>query len=80
MTNCILSPPALNDLYALLERALIEEHLLSRGYDLEDLAALPEDEAKALWAEASRFASVKLAEVEARAHLVAAVEEHRHHL
>lgn len=50
-----------------LERKLINEYLQSKGYHLDNLHTLPEDEAKELMIEACRYASLKLAEVESRA-------------
>lgn len=50
-----------------LERNLIREYLQSRGYSIEDLHKLPEEEAKSLRREACRYAALKLAEVESRA-------------
>jgi len=49
-----------------LERSYIEEYLHDRGYCWRDLEHLPLEEAKALMRTASRYASLKLAEVEAR--------------
>jgi hypothetical protein len=51
-----------------LEKQLIEEYLDSRGHHLADLRTLPKEEAKRLMEEACRYASLKLAEVESRAH------------
>jgi hypothetical protein len=51
-----------------LERHLIEEYLRDKGYQLADLKSLPKKEAKRLMEEACRNASLKLAEVESRAH------------
>ncbi|MCZ7553771.1 MAG: hypothetical protein M5U05_14485 [Anaerolineales bacterium] len=50
-----------------LEKRYIDEYLESRGVRWEDLARLPEEEAKALMIEASRYATAKLAKQEARA-------------
>lgn len=50
-----------------LERKLINEYLQRKGYRIDDLHLLPKDEAKQLLAEASNYASLKLAEVESRA-------------
>lgn len=50
-----------------LERALIETFVHARGFTAEQLARLPAAERDALLAEASIFASSKLAEVESRA-------------
>lgn len=61
---------AMQDREAELERTLIREFLRLRGHDGTSLAALTEQERAALLAEASKYAGVKLAEVEARAHFV----------
>jgi len=50
-----------------LERKLINEYLQKKGYRIDDLQVLPKEEAKQLLKEASSYASLKLAEVEARA-------------
>lgn len=50
-----------------LERKYIQEFLLSKGFNLESIGELPEEEQHQLMAEASRYASLKLAEVESRA-------------
>ena len=52
-----------------LERKFIEEYLQGKGYTLGDLAQLPEAEARQLMREASQYATLKLAEVEAKGHL-----------
>ncbi len=52
-----------------LERKYVAEYLESKGYRLEDLAGLPQDEAKQLMREACQYAGLKLAEVEAKGHL-----------
>jgi len=51
-----------------LERKLVEEYLQSQGYRIEDLHKLPEEKVKELMTEACRFASLKLAELEAKSH------------
>ena len=53
-----------------LERSLIDEFIQARGYDPTALAGLPEHERETLLADASIYASGKLAEVEARSHFV----------
>lgn len=58
-----------------LENALIEEYLVDQGYSLEKLKQLPERVAKQLMKEASRYASLKLEEIEARAHLVEEIHD-----
>jgi hypothetical protein len=50
-----------------LEKRYIKEYLQGKGYDLKDLAQLPEENAKQLMREACAYASLKLAEVESRA-------------
>jgi hypothetical protein len=50
-----------------LERKYIEEYLQSQGSSLESLGNLPKDEQQHLMREASKYASLKLAEVESRA-------------
>lgn len=50
-----------------LERKLINEYLQKKGYQIDDLFTLPKEEAKQLLKEASKYASLKMAEVEARA-------------
>jgi len=49
-----------------LERALIGEYLLGKGFFLEDLKTMSKADAKNLMAGACRFASLKLAEMESR--------------
>ncbi|MBN1146163.1 MAG: hypothetical protein JXA78_02825 [Anaerolineales bacterium] len=49
-----------------LEKKLIEEYLAERGYSLKNLHQLPEEKAKQLLKEACSYASLKLAEVEAK--------------
>ena len=53
-----------------LERTIIAEFLRRRGYDPDQVSALPEAERDALLKEASIYASAKLAEVESRSHLL----------
>ena len=53
-----------------LERHFISEYLKGKGHTWESLHNLPEEEAKHLLAEASLYASNKLAELETRAALV----------
>jgi len=50
-----------------LERRFIREYLLDKGYRLEELKKLPEEEAKQLMSEACKYVSLKLAEIESRA-------------
>ena len=60
----------IEDPNALLEKALIEEYLKEKGYSHEDLKKLPADLVEKLMKEASQYASLKMEEVEARAHFV----------
>jgi hypothetical protein len=60
---------------AAMEKALIEEYLMEQGYSLEKLKGLLERVAKQLMKEASRYASLKLEEIEARAHLVEEIHD-----
>ena len=60
----------IEDPNAMLEKALIEEYLHEKGYSLEGLKILPAELAEKLMKEASRYASLKMEEVQARAHLV----------
>lgn len=55
---------------SLLAKALIEEYLKEKGYSHEDLKKLPADLVEKLMKEASQYASLKMEEVEARAHFV----------
>ena len=55
---------------AMLEKALIEEYLKLKGYTHEDLKKLPAEIVEHLMREASQYASLKMEEVEARAHFV----------
>jgi DNA-binding transcriptional MerR regulator len=50
-----------------LERLFIEEYLREKGYCIEELKELPEEEARQIMSEACKYASLKLAEVESRA-------------
>jgi hypothetical protein len=50
-----------------LERKYIEEYLQSQGASLKNLGKLPKKEQQHLMREASKYASLKLAEVESRA-------------
>ena len=49
-----------------LERQLIVDYLWTKGYRLENLRTLPADLAKELMTAACTYASLKLAEIEAR--------------
>jgi hypothetical protein len=58
------------DLLAPLEQAFITEFLERRGLSRASLQALPEADAHEILIQASAYASVRLAEVESRAHYV----------
>jgi hypothetical protein len=58
----------LHDLLADLERHLIAAYLAGAGHDLGALEARTDEQARQQLAEASRYASAKLSEIEARAH------------
>jgi len=58
------------DRNAFLETKLIEEYLREKGYSMEEFKKLPSDVAEQLMKEASQYASLKMEEVEARAHFV----------
>jgi hypothetical protein len=60
---------AVSSVKADLEMKYINEYLQEKGFSTRDLAALPEQEAARLMAEASQYASLKLAELESRARL-----------
>jgi hypothetical protein len=49
-----------------LEKALIGEYLLGKGFYLEDLKTMSKTDAKNLMDGACRFSSLKLAEMESR--------------
>jgi hypothetical protein len=55
------------DIHAELEKSLINECLKRKGYTLESLSKLPEDEAHRIMSEAATYASGKLAEIDNRA-------------
>ena len=60
----------IEDRSALLENSLIEEYLKEKGYSYEDLKKLPAELVEKLMKEASQYASLKMEEVQARAHFV----------
>jgi hypothetical protein len=51
-----------------LERQLIGAYVTGAGHDVHDLLTRTDDEARQLLADASRYASEKLSEIEARWH------------
>ena len=58
----------LHDALAEIERHLISAYVAGAGEDLSDLLARTDDPAKCLLAEASRYASARLTEIDARSH------------
>ena len=70
MSTNLPDEPMMEDPNALLEKALIEDYFRSRGLTLEGLEHLPKRTRKRLMAEATRYASLKLTELEARARFV----------
>lgn len=60
----------IEDPNAMLEKALIDEYLKQKGYTHEDIKKLPAELVEKLMKEASQYASLKMEEVEARAHFV----------
>ncbi len=60
----------IEDPNAMMEKALIEEFLKQNGYTHDDLKKLPAELVEKLMKEASQYASLKMEEVEARAHFV----------
>ena len=69
-TKPIENVEPIEDRNALLEKALIEEYLREKGYTLKELKKLSPETADTLRKEASRYASLKMEEVEARAHFI----------
>jgi len=65
----------IEDPNALLERTLIEEYLHEKGYSREGLKQLPAELVESLMKEATRYASLKMEEVKARANLVHELHE-----
>jgi len=68
-----LEPPdtaPLQDRFAQLERAFIDEFLRLQGYDHITLNTLPDLQRHAMLAAASTYAATKLAEIESRAHYI----------
>lgn len=76
-----LSPETrMEEIHAQLEKHYIEAYLRERGYTLAELNKLPKETAEHLMAEASRYASLRLAEAEMTSRLVRELQgvgEHR---
>ena len=68
-------PATANEINALLEKCLIEEYLKNKGYTLESLKRMPEEEAIQLKREASIYASCKLSEIEIRARFLKGLQD-----
>lgn len=60
--------------FAALERAFIDEFLARRGYTLRSVDRLPPGDREPLLRAAAGYATLKLAEIEARAHLINEIE------
>ena len=60
----------MEDPNAVLEKALMDEYLHERGYSLEKLKELPKEMFEELMKDATRYASLKMEEIQARAHFV----------
>ncbi len=65
----------LDDIHPYLEKLLIETYLKGKGYTMQKLKCLPEEEAKQLMKEACTYASGKLTEVEVKARLMKALHD-----
>jgi hypothetical protein len=65
--NFTIDPRIFEGPFTKLDIKYIDDYLESHGYKWSDLCLLPEEEAKKLMVEASRYATMKLAEQEARA-------------
>ena len=65
----------IEDINAVLENNLIEEYLREKGYSRNGLKKLPAELAETLMKEATRYASLKMEEVKARANLVRELHE-----
>jgi hypothetical protein len=68
MLTALEHTPPLREPLAELERELIHAYVAGAGHDLEELLTRTDEGARRLRAEASRYASAKLSEVEARSH------------
>ena len=68
MSNTPIETPPIEEPLAELERHLIAAYIAGAGQDVHDLRTRSDDAARHLLAEASRYASAKLSEIEARFH------------
>ena len=62
-----------HDPLAEIERQLIRAYVAGAGHEFAELLSRHDDDARRLLADASRYASGKLSEIEARSHLVHAL-------
>lgn len=69
-TKLIKDAEPIEDPNAVVENALIKEYLQEHGYSHESLKKFPPKLVKRIMQEASQYASLKMEEVEARAHFV----------
>jgi hypothetical protein len=70
MTKDPIDREPLEEPLAELERQIIAAYLAGAGHDLQTLLARNDDEARRLLADASRYASERLTEVETRFHYI----------
>ena len=68
MLPTLIETPPIEEPLAELERDLIAAYIAGAGQDVHDLRTRSDDAARHLLAEASRYASAKLSEIEARFH------------
>lgn len=61
-----------------LEQKFIQEFLQERGLTLQELKTLPPEEARKIRIEASRYATARLAELEARARFISTIHDATH--
>ena len=69
-TKSIQDVEPTEDPSVVMENALIAEYLKLKGYTHDDLKKLPAKLVEQLMTEASQYASLKMEEVQARAHFV----------
>ena len=65
-----MSESIMDDPNIALKESLIEEYLNEQGYSVEKLHHLPERVVKQLMKEANRYATLKIEEIESKAHFV----------
>ena len=70
MTTSDTNRPPLEEPLAELERQLLAAYVAGAGQELHTLRTRRDEEARKLLADASRWASAKLSEIEARSHYV----------